>query len=631
MTDVDIYPKKETNPTIENSDSSKANIGFCFSGGGSRALTCAWGQLLGLKALDLISSARYISSVSGGTWASAVYNYLPDHISDDELLGAYYSPENLSLTGGSGKMNVNELSEYSLGKAPLGMDIGVLLFSTGIFLLSHEKPDYKWLWAYIVGEFVLEPFGLRSEGSEAWESSKFFSLSENYAKKNFPESSPPLDDFFFLRQGRPFHIINDNIMEKVNVAGKEAPNIVQLPNQITPVSGGAQGQTPDNVIIGGGSVESYGYSSTLNQSSAISSPVDITIDKPYSLIDTVSTSSAFFADTIASLFKEHISDPDKRKVLINNIDSNLKSRQREILFSKADIEGVLLENFDLRGIIENILEDIVTDLSLDEIIPTYNYWPVCEESINKQTEYTDGGTLDNTGVLGMLAQTDTGSDTQDPIYLVVFDNTSTVLQKKNGNIVAASQVAPLFGIDFDDHTGSSQPFTQSQQNPELKEFKATSLTAIFDNNEVSPSNTPFSILVNGLYNASCGTPKGETPNDADVCTNPAFYEITLKTIENSLANVSAGRVVNMLYIQNAKILNWQNKIGDTDLKNQIIEGQNESINPFKSFKDFPYYSTAFKIGLLQKESNALSQMWAWALSDDQSTLKDKLQKFIENV
>ncbi|MFK5970207.1 MAG: hypothetical protein QM487_08845 [Candidatus Marithrix sp.] len=64
---ANIYPKSESNPTISNSDNSKANLGICFSGGGSRALTCAWGQMLGLRTLNLIDEARYISSVSGGT------------------------------------------------------------------------------------------------------------------------------------------------------------------------------------------------------------------------------------------------------------------------------------------------------------------------------------------------------------------------------------------------------------------------------------------------------------------------------------------------------------------------------------------------------------------------------------
>lgn len=103
------------------------------------------------------------------------------------------------------------------------------------------------------------------------------------------------------------------------------------------------------------------------------------------------------------------------------------------------------------------------------------------------------------------------------------------------------------------------------------------------------------------------------------------------TVANSLANVTAGRKVRLLYIQNAKILNWQKLIGDDALKQAIAEGQKGGIDPFTAFKDFPNYSTFFKIGLKAEESNALSQMWAWALADNNSQLAPVLQSFIENA
>jgi len=106
----------------------------------------------------------------------------------------------------------------------------------------------------------------------------------------------------------------------------------------------------------------------------------------------------------------------------------------------------------------------------------------------------------------------------------------------------------------------------------------------------------------------------------------------LTTIDNPLANITGGRKVNVLYIQNARIMNWQNKIGDDNLKNEILEGQKASgvIHSFKDFKGFPCYSTFTKIGLEPKESNALSQMWAWGTSDDNSPLKKQLQEFINS-
>ena len=52
--------------------------GVCFSGGGSRALSFTLGVLRALESLKLIPHVDAISSVSGGTWASAIYMFAKD-------------------------------------------------------------------------------------------------------------------------------------------------------------------------------------------------------------------------------------------------------------------------------------------------------------------------------------------------------------------------------------------------------------------------------------------------------------------------------------------------------------------------------------------------------------------------
>src|SRR5215470_10910080 len=73
-------------------------IGLCFSGGGSRALSCALGQYRALNLLGLMDDVLYISSVSGGTWASAAYTFLPSDFTDDDFLGpATLNPADLTV------------------------------------------------------------------------------------------------------------------------------------------------------------------------------------------------------------------------------------------------------------------------------------------------------------------------------------------------------------------------------------------------------------------------------------------------------------------------------------------------------------------------------------------------------
>ena len=60
----------------------RPNVGVAFSGGGTRAAAAALGQLRALDQLGALQRMRYISSVSGGTWACIPYVYLPRPFSD---------------------------------------------------------------------------------------------------------------------------------------------------------------------------------------------------------------------------------------------------------------------------------------------------------------------------------------------------------------------------------------------------------------------------------------------------------------------------------------------------------------------------------------------------------------------
>ena len=71
--DVQLFPIPP-NDTIGLTPppAGRAPVGLCFSGGGSRALSAALGQMRGLRALGLMDRVSYVSSVSGGTWAACM-------------------------------------------------------------------------------------------------------------------------------------------------------------------------------------------------------------------------------------------------------------------------------------------------------------------------------------------------------------------------------------------------------------------------------------------------------------------------------------------------------------------------------------------------------------------------------
>src|SRR5262245_14798773 len=73
------------------------NTGVCFSGGGSRSQVATVGQLRALAALELLDRVRYISCVSGSSWACAPFTYYNGPSDDTVLLGAVVAPEQLTL------------------------------------------------------------------------------------------------------------------------------------------------------------------------------------------------------------------------------------------------------------------------------------------------------------------------------------------------------------------------------------------------------------------------------------------------------------------------------------------------------------------------------------------------------
>ena len=118
----------------------------CFSGGGTRAMVAAVGQLRGLVALGLLDQVGYLSCVSGSAWAVVPYLYAAD---GGERLGAVTGPEHLTCAG------LDRLDSRSL-----------LLPATHRFRDTLETleaagavgPDEVWIRA--VGETFLEPCGL---------------------------------------------------------------------------------------------------------------------------------------------------------------------------------------------------------------------------------------------------------------------------------------------------------------------------------------------------------------------------------------------------------------------------------------------------------------------------------------
>ena len=132
--------------------------GVCFSGGGTRALAAAAGQLRGLTATGLIADVGYLACVSGGAWAAVPYTYHAAGARDDaELLGAVRPPEAVRLR------SLAALPEERLDHPATASFEGHLAAAMADADLPRDQA-----WTRAVGATYLAPFGLFDPAAPAW-------------------------------------------------------------------------------------------------------------------------------------------------------------------------------------------------------------------------------------------------------------------------------------------------------------------------------------------------------------------------------------------------------------------------------------------------------------------------------
>lgn len=109
---------------------NRGESAICMSGGGKRAYVASFGLLRGLKHLDdgagvsksWLDQVDYVSGVSGGAWAAAVYTYaqpLTFGSDDDVFLGQYRDPKELTWSK-LGDINGDAISTMG---TELGLDM----------------------------------------------------------------------------------------------------------------------------------------------------------------------------------------------------------------------------------------------------------------------------------------------------------------------------------------------------------------------------------------------------------------------------------------------------------------------------------------------------------------------------
>jgi hypothetical protein len=513
----------ESDAAVPEAPGDLKTIGLCFSGGGSRALSCALGQYRALHLLGLMDDVHFISSVSGGTWASAAYTFLPSEFDDNDFLGpATVNPADLTVIefGAKHKYNaLDYLSPHNLGHVPPRLD-----FLEDIRVIYDLKEKYGYpndvLWQGLIGERIFNLWNLWNVGSDGLPT-QYYSRNQRYVEKAVLDNNPSLrvSNFTLYQRTRPHLIMNASIVSNPLQDGAQL-----LPFESSEVGIGVRATFTDGVrgqTIGGGLIQPFAMGSTWLSDVPNGDLANVTMpSRPFSLVDMAGISSAAFAQDVQTKFP-----------------------------------------------------------IFDGIVPKYDYWPVANRQSTPVYNYdfADGGSLENTGLLSLLAR--------NVRRVIVFANAATPLAKNGNEITVSSEIAMLFGVPPTDLAlATKEPYQQVPPNDDWT-FNKVFLQGQYQQ------------LLNALWQKN------------GVDGKPAIVKQTLAVQPNANWGIAGKYDVEILWVYNTMVPQWWSQL------RWEVRGYLDTV------PNFPNYSTVFQLGLSVREVNALVQLSFWSLYSEQALVK----------
>ena len=228
----------------------KGDLGVAFSGGGTRSASATLGQLRGLKKTGLLERVRYISAVSGGSWAATPFTYLPRKFRETRFLGRAKDPEELTLD------DFKRVKNGSLAKAISDTVVADDFIREALKLRGNET------FSRAIGRLFLDPFKLgdtdrfftfHTGALDAILAANRRSDDERYYLKKH--------DFHTVRDGRPYLVVGGTIRRLENTGYSRQ----KMQCEFTPLYTGVRRLFPGagrhGAPIGGGYVESFAYDS----------------------------------------------------------------------------------------------------------------------------------------------------------------------------------------------------------------------------------------------------------------------------------------------------------------------------------------------------------------------------------
>lgn len=410
------WTQAKTPAEFPEADLKLPATGVCFSGGGTRAMNCAIGQMRGLRAIGLWDDIGYISAVSGGSWASTIFTYYnAGAANDDQLLGNILAPGQITMDtlefmpeGFMGEVITQSLEKDLFER--LGLD----LISLGLL----QKMDFIWIDG--IGHTYLKPFGLYHPSQK-----KYFTLNDK-SRADILRRNPKLlaSDFITVHQQagdikRPYLVVNSSLLAPSKDLPIQNPENLSVFNYTPLYIGSNQAlrvsdenlMTGDTVRFhaGGGFIEPFAFGGKLLKRQSLQPPNTVRslkvrlAKRRFQAVDATGTSSAAFGAIVSS-----------------NTLAQLPSKY-------------------------------IPGFSLNHLIPEEEYFPFKENGApgtSQAYRFTDGGNLENFGLISLLQRgvkkVVVFINTNSPLLVgCQFDDSCPPLPEQ-----VDSDLYPLFGYSF---------------------------------------------------------------------------------------------------------------------------------------------------------------------------------------
>jgi hypothetical protein len=314
---------------------NKPNVGICFSGGGTRSASATHGQLRALDHLGLLDNVRYISCVSGGSWAAVPYTYLPKNWEDDHFFGDIIQPKNITKDALE-QINKNNYL-HTVTHAGILDDIIK-------YWLKFARDE---TFSRAVGNIFLDHFGLHSL-------KRFFAYTKNQLNqivKNNPGADT--DDFYTVRDNRPFLIVCGTLLRP---GSKDA--LFEMTPWYSGISQKYNRLGFNNQNIGGGFIESFAFDSNAPEEYETGNQTAVVMlgkkKHRFTLSDMIGTSSAAPAEILDKFGLNDIGFPEfKYWPVANTSDQALKAKEYEFG------DGGNIENLGIMPLLKRGVEKIV--------------------------------------------------------------------------------------------------------------------------------------------------------------------------------------------------------------------------------------------------------------------------------